>query len=225
MAGTTNAGEGEADRSDFVLVTTTKGSPAHAPVILLHDRLGDIGSLASLTDALVESHLVVTVRGARTQMIDGRILGYYWYVATDTGGPEPSTFGDGLHQLELLLLTLDRESPGRNIHLVGFGQGGTMALTLGLVWPELVAGIVAVDAGLPDNLDRLPIESRALDGLDVLLVSTDDGADRGLAQRLEATGAELAALGGRVGTMQAAAADLDDRIARWIADRGQNPAG
>ena len=56
------------------------------------------------------------------------------------------------------------------VYLMGFSQGAVMSLYLGLTLPELVAGVVAMSAGvIPEAVDRMAAPQE-LTGLPVLLV-------------------------------------------------------
>ena len=159
---------------------------------------------------MTEPPCAVSVRGARTQMRGGGILGYYWYIETDDGGAEASTFGDALRQLELLLFKLEASNLSRRINLVGIGQGATMALALALVWPELIAAVVAVDGGLPANLSSLPLELGDLGSTSVLFVASTD------AHQFASAVTELQQRNGRCEVETCPADVRDGRISQWL---------
>ena len=190
-------------RSKGALITWTTGVPDGAPVMLLHDRYLDHDASDTLAAALEPTHRVVSVRSARTQMEDGFIKGYYWYLGP-YDVPELSTLGDALHHLERLLVRVNAES-GRRVALVGTGEGGSMALAMGLLWREIVAGIVSIDGPLFRTLDEIPMTLPATDGLPVLLA--------GRTRDMSASATALAARGASVG----GGADEAGAIARWVA--------
>ena len=97
-----------------------------------------------------------------------------WYMEHEDGTIEPTGFVDSLHQVEQFVMdTLDDlDSQGRNrpdIYLVGLGQGGALALTLSLFWPETFRGVVAVQGYLPE-IQGLAAPHREMNELPVLLV-------------------------------------------------------
>lgn len=184
------------------LITWSVGSAGAEPVLLLHDRYKDHDELADLGAELAAKRRVVRVRGARTQMEDTSIKGYYWFIGP-LERPELSTFGDGLHHLETLLLSLTDASPDRRVALVGHGEGGTMALTLALVWPERISRVVSIDGPLPANRDAFPLELRRASGLPVLLVPE--------ARNLDETATALKQSGCRVETGRGTGA-----VADWL---------
>lgn len=151
------------------LITWTTGVPDGIPVVLLHDRYRDHDELDALARDLAATHRVVAVRSARTQMENTLIKGYYWFLGPFER-PELSTLGDGLHHLERLLLQLTEG--GGKVHLAGIGEGGTMALIMALVWPDLVASVASLDGPLPDTIDSLPLQLGSADGLAVLLAES-----------------------------------------------------
>ncbi|MEN9756118.1 MAG: hypothetical protein RL755_305 [Pseudomonadota bacterium] len=71
----------------------------------------------------------------------------------DVAGIERST----LLVNQLIQKEIDRGIPARNILLVGFSQGGVLALHAGLRYPEQLAGIIALSAYLP-TLNSLPTQ-------------------------------------------------------------------
>ena len=190
-------------RERSALITWTTGVPTGAPVVLLHDRYLDHEANDALAAAFAPTHRVVSVRSARTQMEMGLIKGYYWFLG-DLDRPELSTLGDGLSHLERLLLTLNEET-GQRIVLVGQGEGGSIALLISLVWPELIAGVASIDGPLPSTTAGLPVETKPVTGLPVLLV---DGT-----RNLLATSVALATRGAHVERVDAS--NTPARIARW----------
>jgi pimeloyl-ACP methyl ester carboxylesterase len=153
------------------LITWTSGLSSGPTVLLLHDRYGDHDHLDALGAAFAQTHRVVAVRSARTQMEDTGIKGYYWFLGAHER-PELSTLGDGLYHLEKLLLAMTKDAP---VTLVGVREGGTMALTLALVWPDLISGVASLGGVVPTSLDSLPVSLQPLDGLPILLA--DNGTD------------------------------------------------
>ena len=151
------------------LITWTEGPADTAPVLLLHDRFNDQDELQTLCDGLKAERRVIRVRGARTQMEDTYIKGYYWYYGP-VNRPELSTLGDALYHLQNLVLHLASTAPEGRISLVGKGEGGVVALLLAMVWPDRIDRLVSIDGVLPDNLDSFPLDIRRATGLPALLI-------------------------------------------------------
>lgn len=191
------------DSRKTALITWTTGERDRPPVILLHDRYLDHAATAALGQLLASTNRVVSARSARTQMEKGLIKGYYWFLGPFER-PELSTLGDGLHHLERLLLSLNEET-GKRVALAGYGEGGTIALLIALIWPELISGVAALDGPLPLTLDELPLELGNAEGLNVLLTEHD--------RDLTASTAGLVARGASVSRI----AHDDAAVARWIA--------
>jgi pimeloyl-ACP methyl ester carboxylesterase len=153
-----------------LLVTSVTGPADAPPLIFLHDRYGDYSDAMKLAAGFGDDVRKIAVRSARTQMVAGTdVLGYYWFLGP-LERPELTTLGDALFQLEALLLETEAGS-GQRVGLVGHGEGGVIALLTGLVWPDVISGVAAIDAPLPANLTELPIEVRPLAGLPVLLAA------------------------------------------------------
>jgi len=190
-------------REKGALITWTTGRLDAPPVLLLHDRYLDHDANDALGALLAETRRVISVRSARTQMEMGTIKGYYWYLGQlDT--PELSTLGDALSHLERLLLDIQRET-GRRVTLAGMGEGGALALLIGLLWREHVAGVVSIDGPLAVNIAEMPLTLPPANGLPVMLV-----------ERQRSLEAAAAALTGRGATVSSGIAG-DPAIAQWIA--------
>ncbi len=93
------------------------------------------------------------------QMAGTETLGYFWFLGP-YDKPELTTFGDGLHHLETLLVDLSFGAGKARSFVVGKGEGGVMALTLAAIWPELLSGVVSIDGPLPQNIASFPLELR-----------------------------------------------------------------
>ncbi|MFT4248055.1 MAG: hypothetical protein QM581_08460 [Pseudomonas sp.] len=186
------------------LLTWTHGD-GDTPLLLLHERYQDPATMPA--PPVPAGMRVIRVRSPRQQMAGISTLGYFWFLGP-LQAPEPSTFGDGLHHLESLLLELSF-GPGKPASvLVGSGEGGVMALVLATLWPELLAGVVSIDGPLPHNLAGFPIEPRVPLQLPVLLIEHD----RELADSAQA----LSALGARVQRHAAEAAPIRQAL-DWAA--------
>jgi len=139
------------------------------PVVLLHGGLESAESWSAQTPVLAESHRVVLIdrRGhGRTPDVDGPIT--YELMRDDT-----------VACLEALGLA--------GVHLVGWSDGGIIALMVAIERPDLVGRIVAIGANA--SADAYTAETRATLGPDSPLVDlmradyeqlTPDGADHWL---------------------------------------------
>lgn len=158
----------------FVLVHRHTGRASGRPtVVLLHERYEDLTALDDLARELERDHAVLAIRGARTQIRDQFVHGYYWFIEYGPCQPEASTLGDALAQLELGLLEHEEQAGDAGFSLVGRGQGATVALLLAAGWPELVRAVVAIDGCLPRLPEGLTPAAGRLDALRVLLLSSN----------------------------------------------------
>lgn len=157
--------------SKSLLYTAHDGSASGPPFLVLHERYGSLENARALGNWLGDSAFRVAVRSARLQTIggDGETQGFFWFVGPEDH-PEMSTLGDVLYQLELMLMETYAECGDRKVGLLGAGEGGVLALLMGLIRPELTSVVVAIDARLPRNFSSIPIEIPPLDQLPVFLV-------------------------------------------------------
>lgn len=179
----------------FVLVHRHTGRASARPtVVLLPERYEDLTAFDDLARELERDHAVLAIRGARTQIRDQFVHGYYWFIEHEPCQPEASTLGDALAQLELGLLEHEGQAGGAGFTLVGRGQGATVALLLAAGWPELVRAVVAIDGCLPELPAGLAPAAGRLDALRVLLLASNaDAEERTLQARevLEGRGAQV----------------------------------
>lgn len=209
------SGPGLAEHSERVLLTKTGGSANRPPLVLLHDRNGDYVDLQPYADALGDHYHTCLVRAARTQVADIEVLGYFWYIESAPGHPEISTFGDALFQVEALALELEKTT-GRKLTFVGKGQGGVLALTMALIWPEIVGAVAAVDAGLPDNIAEFPIDTKNVGEVSVLLARVDQSLGE-WERQAGRTAADLRRRGARVDLVSDPPNGAEGAVCDWLA--------
>lgn len=176
------------------LYTAIDGARSGAPFFVLHDRNGQMADAIKLGAFLGDKVRRIAVRSARVQVAgaNGRPLGNFWYIGP-RDRPELSTLGDGLYQLEQLLLEEIERKPGEPIGLLAEGEGGTVALLMALLWHDKVRRVILIDAAWPQNLAQMPIEDADLSGLDVLLIDTDGDRSKLVRDNLAARGAKVTA--------------------------------
>lgn len=157
--------------------------PARSPgrsatVIALHDEGGDLDSVASLREALASSFDVVALQAWRPVNVRAVTAadyqGYAWYIDHGPQRPEPATFGDSLWQIEQFIGDLCERSVARPVVLFGVGQGAALALTLAMVLPDMLDGVVAVNGFVPTVRGWEP-PARSLRGLPILALTHGSG--------------------------------------------------
>ena len=147
-----------------------------------------------------------------------------WYMEHEDGSIEPAGFVDSLHQVEQFVMDtldeLDIRGPNRpDIYLVGLGQGGALALTLSLFWPETFRGVVAVQGYVPE-IQGLATPRREMNELPVLLVR-DPKEDQQEAAKIEGSASRLRSLGAPVTLQDIAGASalppaVRESISSWM---------
>ncbi len=194
---------------------------AAAPAVVLRGISTDVDRLTALAGAVAPARRLVVPEPLRFLYLGRAHVGQRWFVRSVDDETEPASFGDALFAVEQLTAGA-REAAGPPL-LVGHGQGGELALALAAIVPELLAGVVALDAALPQVHGWERPECSAA-GLPVLLLPAAQTAEE-----VERSRAELAAIGARataVAPREEAAAlgpALDDVIASWW--RAEGPEG
>ncbi|MBK1794172.1 alpha/beta fold hydrolase [Devosia sp. WQ 349] len=149
---------------------TQRHGPETAPLwFVFHDRWQMLEDAVTVAERLGPDALAVSVRAPRAQSRGGtgQVMGYFWAVGPQDY-PELSTLGDGLYQLELLLDENLQRYGRTKLNLLGYGEGGMVALTLAAIFPDKVEAVIVKDAYLPLNIDAMPIRA-SLAGVQVAL--------------------------------------------------------
>ncbi len=120
-------------------------------LITLHDhnQMGD--ALSDLARSIAPDADIRGLESYKGVYVGREITGFTWYPGP-ADQPPPIFFGDSLIEIEKFLLDeLDRqatETPERPF-LLGVRQGAVLALAAGLVAPDALSGIIAIDGMLP----------------------------------------------------------------------------
>lgn len=176
-------------------------------VIGLHDADARLSEAMPLFRNMVRGKRLIVPRSARWSGYGdgGR---YSWFSSMSPPLVEPIGFGDSLIQLEALALEYATGAERPDTVLLGMGQGGSIALCLAALWPELFKGVVAVNALWPDVADWQPPE-QDMAAVQVLLIAPQGDA-----------GSRLAARGAQIEVIRTAVVGLalNDICGRWISD-------
>lgn len=178
-------------------IQQTGGSPR---LITLHDHNQMGGAPADLARSLSPNAHIIGLESYKGVYVGREITGFTWYPGP-VDQPPPVFFGDSLIELEKFLLDeLDRQDvaePERP-YLLGVRQGAVIALAAGLVAPDALSGIIAVEGALPKVPGWSP-PLAPLDGLPFLLAGeppvasqrADVSAGAALAELLSSWGASV----------------------------------
>lgn len=152
--------EGDGERYDGTLIG-------------LHDQDSMHVEVLPLLRSVADGRRVIAPRSARWSSLEdgGR---FSWFSSVAPPLIEPIGFGDGLIQLERLAFEYAAANSTRGTVVLGIGQGATMALALGALWPELFKGVIAIDGTWP-NVPGWTVPETDMAGVRALLVAgTDD---------------------------------------------------
>lgn len=107
------------------------------------------------------------------------IVGYTWFIGP-FDRPSPLFFGDALAEIERFLWDeIDRQQGDQAElpFLIGVEQGAIMALAAAAAVPDLLSGVIAVDASLPVVPGWEP-PLAPLDGLPILLIEDPEREEK-----------------------------------------------
>jgi hypothetical protein len=136
---------------------------------------------------------VTGLQSSKGVYIGRTIVGYTWFVGP-LSQPSPVHFGDAMQEIERFLWDeLDRQSgdPLNLPFLVGDEQGAIMALAMAAAVPDLLSGVIAINAAFPVVPGWEP-PLAPLRNLPVLLVNSAGGDE--LTRRIESWGGAVTAI-------------------------------
>ncbi len=163
------------------------GSPR---IITLHDHNQMGTDQAAMAKVVAPTARIIGLESYKGVYVGREITGFTWYPGPSEQ-PPPVFFGDSLIEIEKFLLDeLDRQAtdtPERPF-LLGVRQGAVLALAAGLVAPDALSGIIAIEGMLPTVPGWSP-PLAPLDGLPILLAGV---YPLGTKRSTVSTGLELA---------------------------------
>jgi predicted esterase len=180
-------------------------TPASPRIITLHDHQQDGDAPREYGLAAAPHGRVIGLESYKGVYIGRDVVGFTWFIGPQDQ-PSPVYFGDALAEIERFLWDeIDRQKngPAELPFLVGVGQGGIMALAAAAAVPDLLSGVIAIDAFLPIVPGWEP-PLTPLAGLPLLLIEREGYAPPGdhvlhgsrLAETFQTWGATVAVEGG-----------------------------
>lgn len=193
-----------------------------ATVVALHGASARHTQLLPLLRPAVPNNATLLApRSARwCAFTDGLPL-YTWYTMQQRPNVDPVSFGDALWQLESFLWWEALDDPdmrlpsARKLLLVGFEQGAGLALTLSAIWPEIVSGVIAIDAFWPRPSSWQP-EVRDMNDMPVLAFVGDSHSTDDLEHQFRSRNAALTTVAMPDGGLNGSS--LSPAIGKWIGE-------
>lgn len=193
---------------------TGTGSPT---VMTLHGYNAYADATREIGLAVNPHGRVLGVQAAKGVYLSRDIVGYTWFVGP-LDRPSPVHFGDAMQELERFLWDAVDRQPGDSAELpflVGVEQGAIMALAMAAAVPDLISGVIAIEATFPTVPGWEP-PLRPLEGLPILLARPVERGDRpeqvlvgdGIAETFRAWGGVVTRIDG-----------TDADIAEWLANQ------
>jgi predicted esterase len=167
----------------------------------------DEDTLVAIAAAGTPSRRTLLVEPPRVVYRGRHVVGRRWYVDNIDGTIEPATFADAAGALEQFVQDVG-ERWGAPV-VIGAGQGGELCLALAVLMPETLAGVVAIDAGVP-HVRGWQSRDRPLHSLPILLIARERPAHRESVRQLEQLGAAVTFEPAR-----ASAHELPETVAAW----------
>jgi hypothetical protein len=165
---------------------------------------------------------VLGLQASKGVYLSRTVTGYSWFVGP-LDQPSPVHFGDAMQEIERFLWDeIDRQRSDTPVRpfLVGAEQGGIMALAVAAAVPDLLSGVVAIDARFPVVPGWEP-PLAPLDSLPILLVTPrPDEQHSGGVLGGDAIAATFNRWGGVITTLNEATGEVPaNRIAEWVAQQ------
>jgi predicted esterase len=120
-------------------------------VITLHGYNQFLDATKEFGLALNPDGVVLGLQASKGVYLGRTIVGYTWFVGP-LDQPSPVHFGDGMQEIERFLWDeVDRQAPAEAAlpFLVGDEQGAIMALAMAAAVPDLLSGVVVINASFP----------------------------------------------------------------------------
>lgn len=158
----------------FREIEPTPESPKRL-LVAVHGADGDEMQFAHVLADLRPDDAVVLPRGPRT--LAGGRTGWFRETVIDGGAhAEPREFDESLGRLvEFVAQAGERHGVARaDVVLVGFSQGGALALSAAVTEPACCGAVVVVAGRLPRRIEPLIARPEVLSRLNVLLVHAPD---------------------------------------------------
>lgn len=150
------------------------GQPARL-LVALHGADGDEMQFAEALAGLRPDDAVVLPRGPRT--LPGDRTGWFREAVHDGDAQaDPDEFDDSLRRLVAFVGQLQRrhDVAGSDTVLVGFSQGGALALSAAVTEPACCGAVAVIGGRLPRRVEAQVELPPSLAGIDVLLLHAPD---------------------------------------------------
>jgi predicted esterase len=171
-------------RSQLVYRDVPPGrEPGRATLVLLHGNEGLLDDLVPFARSLGEDLALVAAEAARGVYLGQMLVSRQWFGVAGPTRPEPASFGDSLWQIEQFVYDLLERQDGSALpYLLGYKEGGALALAAASVLPDRLAGVISIGGYVPRIAGWSP-PFDDLGGLPILLVAAPGHAAASAAAR------------------------------------------
>lgn len=156
-----------------LISATFRETPSRRRVVTLHRHGAFLDQMRAVGLAVDPEGTVLGLQASKGVYLGPAVVGYTWFVGP-LDRPSPVHFGDALQEVERFLWDeVDRQVTDDAVlpFLVGQEQGAIVALAMAAAVPDLLSGVVAIDARFPAVPGWEP-PLAPLAGLPVLLVDS-----------------------------------------------------
>lgn len=204
-----------------LIYTRIQDIPAAPRIITLHRHNQFAPDVQEYGLAAAPNGRVIGLESFKGLFVAREIVGYTWYLGPELQ-PSPIFFGENLAEIERFLWDeIDRQQTdtAELPFLVGVGQGGIMALAAAAAVPDLLSGVIAIEACLPVVGGWSP-PLAPLDGLPVLIVDPPQVPEGDSIISGQALADTFTAWGGTVTREIAPAGEVPtELLGRWTAEQ------
>jgi phospholipase/carboxylesterase len=148
------------------------GAGPHPAVLTLHGRGANAMDLLGLAPHLCGGKLLmICPQGPLETPIGPEMTGYAWYPMSMSGPPDVDAILSSRRELEVFIEGCLERYPidPQKFAVLGFSQGGVMAYSLALAYPERLAALAVLSSWLPKELVARLDMSDLVESLPILI--------------------------------------------------------
>jgi len=151
------------------------GNGPFPTIFAMHGWGSNAMDLQGLAPYIADGRFLVICPQGSVEVEIGAINGYGWYEMRRLGSqPDPDKVDAAVDQLREFLDEASARYPvdPRKVVVAGFSQGGMMAYSLAMRWPERFAALVGIGTAFPERLASQVTNHEAVQRLPTMVTRT-----------------------------------------------------